>query len=259
MRERRSQRCCLEGRCPCCQRDDEVAVYGYHPPVITDRYGKSWRLASCDHCGVEYQPDPMSDAERKEFYGSGEYRRLCEQVTGKPWTDRAYLEEQQRIYGYKWLLKLGAYLPRGNGHKWLDYGGSTGVASGALNQGVPNIADMRIDFSEIIVADYGDGAPYTPEQAWKLGPYDAILCCQTLDHLREPLVTLRKFREVACQNARLFVDVVKKSHTEYKIDHDTYFPSAQSFVALVERAGWEIVWLDCETNPTHYSVLAEKR
>lgn len=190
----------------------------------------------------------MSDAERKEFYGSGEYRRLCAQVTGKPWTDERYLIEQQEAYAYRWLSEPRLHL---GGERWLDFGGSTGAVSAKLSAGEKG-------YEEIIVADYGDGAPYTPEQAWDLGPYDAILCCQTLDHLREPLQTLKKFREVSHDHARLFVDVVKQAHAAYKIDHDTYYPTAASFVGLVERAGWQIIWLDCETNPTHYSVLAEK-
>lgn len=238
--------------CPCCRS----APYGSSP--IIDRYGWIWRVNFCNRCEAVYQNTPMTPEAAKDFYASGRYRALCEQVTGKPWTDANYLKEQQRNYGFRWLPKLRGYLPQGKDHRWLDYGGSTGVASAALNDGVVNMAGMWLEFAEVIVADYGDGAPHTPEQAWELGPYDAILCCQTLDHLVDPLVTLKKFHEIANKNARLFVDVVKLPHTQYKIDHPWYAPNAACFVGLVERSGWSVLWLDGETNPTHWSVLAEK-
>lgn len=230
--------------CPAC--GDGVAMRPAY--MVRDRYARDWWAVDCQKCGVTYQLEPMTDEQRREFYGSGEYRRLCEQVTGKPWTDREYLCNRQLEYA--WQIEEILEPKAG---RWLDYGGSTGVVSQYLRR-----YHGLSDYEGLVIADYGDGATVTPEQAWELGPYDTILCCQTLDHLREPLVTLKKFREVACPNARLFVDVVKKQHTEYKIDHDCYFSTAQSFVGLVERAGWSIVWLDCETNPTHYSILAEK-
>jgi ubiquinone/menaquinone biosynthesis C-methylase UbiE len=91
------------------------------------------------------------------------------------------------------------------------------------------------------------------------GAYDAILCCQTLDHLRQPLETLQAFKRVAKPGARLFVDVVQLAHTAYKIDHTVYFPSGSAFLGLVERAGWTVLWFDALTNPTHYTILAEAR
>ena len=226
--------------CPCCG-------YGYpkRASLITDRYGWKWSLHVCGHCGVEYQARPMTAEARKDFYGSGRYRQLCALVTGKPWDDPEHLKSEQAKYAARWphrfLSSRGA---------WLDFGGSTGVVSEAWSTAR----------NDITVADYGDGATTTPEQALAVpdGTYDAILCCQTLDHLAEPLATLQQFLRVAKPDARLFVDVVKKPHTAYKIDHDVYFPTAASFLGLIERSGWSVLWLDGETNPTHWSVLAEK-
>jgi ubiquinone/menaquinone biosynthesis C-methylase UbiE len=114
------------------------------------------------------------------------------------------------------------------------------------------------EFTRVTVADYGDGATITPEDALAVpdGTYDAILCCQTLDHLPNPLNTLADFRLVAKPGARLFVDVVKREHTKLKLDHEWYPPTASCFLALIERADWVPLWLDGETNPTHWSVLA---
>lgn len=230
--------------CPCC------GGFARRAQPVTDRYGWRWSLHTCHACGVQYQARPMTDAARAAFYGSGRYRRLCAAVTGRPWDDPAYLINAQRGYAIAWLPRLNAAqdaLPRG---AWLDYGGSTGAVSEQLAPW-PNCA--------VTVADYGDGAMTMPEQALAVpdATYDAILCCQTLDHLRAPLDTLRAFLRVSRPGARLFVDVVKLAHTAYKIDHDTYYPTASTFLGLIERSGWVPIWLDGETHPSHWAVLAE--
>jgi hypothetical protein len=241
---------------PACRKDALLCpACGSFPgnaKPITDRYGWTWSLHTCYKCGVEYQARPMTDEARKDFYASGRYRTLCAAVTGRQWDDPEYLRKAQHDYAMRWYdkwddaneypFKLG---------QWLDYGGSTGVVSRIWNGNIER---------DLTIADYGDGATTTPEAALAVpeGTYDAILCCQTIDHLAEPRATLCAFRHVAKPNARLFVDVVKLEHTQYKIDHDVYFPNGSCFMSLVERAGWSVLWLDGETNPTHWSILAEK-
>ena len=220
---------------------------------VTDRYGWSWSLHTCYRCGVQYQARPMTDEARRDFYASGRYRQVCAQVTGQPWDDPEYLRQAQQVYAETWVDVDRLNIPRIIHARWLDYGGSTGTVSAIFSSYYdPTVA--------VTVADYGDGAKTTPEQALAVpdATYDAILCCQTLDHLPGPLNTLRAFLRVAKPGARLFVDVVKLAHTAYKLDHDTYYPSGSAFLALVERSGWTPLWLDAETHPTHYSILAEK-
>jgi 2-polyprenyl-3-methyl-5-hydroxy-6-metoxy-1,4-benzoquinol methylase len=229
--------------CPAC------GSYPGKARPITDRYGWTWSLHTCYKCVVEYQARPMTDEARRDFYASGRYRSLCAQVTGRQWDNPEYLRAQQRVYAELWTDVDRLNIKGGH---WLDYGGSTGVVSSTWAE--------YFNGGRVTVADYGDGATTTPEQALAVseGAYDAILCCQTLDHLAEPRATLCAFRHVAKPNARLFVDVVKLEHTQYKIDHDTYYPTASSFLSLVERSGWRVLWLDGGTNPTHWSILAEK-
>jgi hypothetical protein len=190
----------------------------------------------------------MTDAARRQFYGSGEYRRLCERVTGKPWTDRVFLEDEQREYARRLEMSVGAYLVQGH---WLDYGGSTGIVSRIWNPRGENI-----------VADYGDGATVTPEAALVVteNHYDNTICCQTIDHLREPSETLQAFHRVTRKEGRLFVDFLKFDPDKpvYKLDHDIYPPTLTCCTNMVERAGWRILWADAVVNPTHWSILAEK-
>jgi 2-polyprenyl-3-methyl-5-hydroxy-6-metoxy-1,4-benzoquinol methylase len=250
--------------CPACGYDES------HPSVkisrqVTDRYGFEWWLSACGRCGLEWQSQPLTTEARQQFYGSGEYRRLCEQVTGKPWTDPAFLREQQELYARQWETDRGMrfHLPGG---RWLDFGGSTGVVSRIWCEEM--WPDYRRYFGGddpkqpvITVADYGDGATVTPEQAIDLGrqhPYDAVICAQTLDHLPNPLDMLRTFRAITREGGVLFVDVVKREHTALKVDHDTFWPSAACFVGCVERAGWTVNWMDNETNPTHYTIGATR-
>jgi hypothetical protein len=245
--ERRLTRGPWQLNCPACGDNDPR-----YRESVRDRYGLEWLLRTCARCGVEWQMEPITTEARKQFYGSGEYRRLCEQVTGKPWTDEMFLCREQDRYAERWMSKL-SNLPEGH---WLDYGGSTGVVSHALASGYgePGARSPIV----IAVADYGDGAWVTPEEALTQGPYDAVLCCQTLDHLPNPLEILRTFRDITRDGGKLFVDVVKKDKTAYKVDHDTYWPSASCFAACVERAGWVIDWLDGETDPVHWAILAHK-
>jgi SAM-dependent methyltransferase len=233
-----------EQDCPAC--GETPPDWGRH--TVTDRYGWTWRMDACRRCGVQYQARPMTAEARRDFYGSGRYRQLCAAATGDPWDDPTYLRDMQQSYAYRWLTKWDTWPPLPGGH-WLDYGGSTGVVSAAWGwHKQPTVT----------VADYGDGATTTPEQALAVpdGTYDAILCCQTLDHLRRPLATLERFKRVAKPGAKLFVDVVKQSCTAYKLDHDTYYLSGWSFLRLIERSGWTPLWLDAETHDTHYAILA---
>jgi len=232
-------------KCPCC-----IGGFASHARPIIDRYGWSWSLHTCHKCGVEYQARPMTPEARKDFYTSGRYRKLCADVLQKPWDSPEYLRMKQMEYAHRWSENINLALnDLGAPGRWLDFGGSTGVVSD----------EWAFDDAAVVVADWGDGAPVTPDGALDEpnASYNTILCCQTLDHLAEPLATLQQFRRLAKLNARLFVDVVKAAHTDYKLDHDTYYQSASIFLALVERAGWKTIWLDAETNPTHYSVLAE--
>jgi 2-polyprenyl-3-methyl-5-hydroxy-6-metoxy-1,4-benzoquinol methylase len=225
----------------------------YYTEEVTDRYGFVWTLAKCPICALEWQLQPLTTEARKQFYGSGLYRQLCEQVTGKPWTDPKYLREAQAEYAEQWFSDRGLkfHLPVG---RWLDFGGSTGVVSAKWAH--ETIHPWRPQPIDVTVADYGDGATVTPEEALKQGPYDAVLCCQTLDHLPNPLEMLRTFREVTRDGGVLFVDVVKNARK--KVDHDWYAPNATCFLGMVERAGWVVDWLDATTNPTHWTIGAHK-
>lgn len=247
-------------RCPCCGGRPAMAH------LVTDRYGWKWSLHTCSECKVEYQARPMTPEAAKDFYASGRYRQLCAQVTGKPWDDPKYLKKAQEDYADNWLSQRFGYAGSDGWEREgpfcgrvLDYGGSTGVVSQAWVQHWC-VAGGEGVHSQVTVADYGDGATTTPEQALAVpdGTYDAIICAQTLDHVRDPLVTLQAFLRVAKPGARLFVDVVKQQHTDWKIDHVTYFSQPSIFLALLERSGWSLVWLDGETNPTHLSALMEK-
>ncbi len=237
-------------RCPAC----ESGNCQDRRRDITDRYGFVWNLATCESCGLEFQRQPLTADARRWFYSSGEYRRLCEQMTGKPgehpqWTNPEFLREQQFSYALRWLTKWGRR-PFATG-RWLDYGGSTGAVS----------AVWKRSTDTVIVADYGDGATVTPEEAIEQGtaqPYDTVLCCQTLDHLPHPLETLTTFHAITRSKGSLFVDVAKGQHTDKKIDHDTYWNTATAFVGCVERAGWTVQWYDGSTNPRHHTIGARK-
>lgn len=230
--------------CPCC-----LAPVDPVPQTITDRYGWTWPLGTCRACGVRYQTAPMTHAARVAFYASGQYRDLVEILAPG---SRARLPVTQRAYARRWLPHIGSL-----GDKpLLDYGGSAGHVSAVL---VGRWAGKYVAPDSVVVADYGDGAPVTPEQALDVpdGHYGAVLCAQTLDHLRDPLVTLQQFRRVTKPTGRLFVDVVKGARVSLKIDHETYYPTITPFLRMVERAGWRVLWLRAEVDPRHYAILAE--
>ena len=223
--------------CPACQ-----APHAGHPTTtVTDRYAWTWDLARCRRCGVLYQVTPMTQEARVQFYGQGHYRALC----GGRHSNPLQLQQDQGRYGQLWAR----YLPRLEGPV-LDYGGSTGAVARAL------CGRRRLDLT---VADYGDGATVTPEAALAVpdGTYRTVLVCQTLDHLPEPLETLRTLRAKARHVGHLFVDAVKAPHTPAKLDHDTYYPTLESLTSLVTRAGWHVLWARSDVDPRHYAVWAD--
>jgi len=121
----------------------------------------------------------------------------------------------------------------------LDVGGSTGVVSRIV---APDAKRTIVDPSESetrLVKHDDRVIQGCLECVYDLeGPYDLILCCQTLDHFLYPEWALWWCRQAIAPRGWLYVDYVALSRI--KIDHPCYF-NDRSFRTLLARTGWHIV------------------
>jgi 2-polyprenyl-3-methyl-5-hydroxy-6-metoxy-1,4-benzoquinol methylase len=223
--------------CPACKSVNRTWIaYGF------DRYGYSVSLATCGECSLQYLGDQMTRKGYNTFY-AGAYRRLVWQKDnpGVPFDQKASdvrVKDSQQLYAMhlKNFFDL-AKLPKVTGAV-LDAGGSTGLVAKAL--GYTNVVVLDPAKQELpatgVTGYLEDEIPY--------GPYDLILCCETLDHLTDPKAALANMRKVLGRNGRLFVDIIspktwKLYHSAIKIDHPLYW-TEKALTNALEAAGFTI-------------------
>ena len=231
-----------------------------------DRYGYAASACACDRCGLVFLDPVMSAAAYGRFY-SGTYRPLVSAYHGRL-IDARTIQGEQRDYAVDRGDLLEPYL-RDGGHKTvLDIGGSTGIVAHALAR--------RFGLEATVI----DPAPLEAAEAQGLGletieglveevdlgsrRFDAVLLCQTIDHLLDVAGTLRRIRELLSDGGIFFVDIVDfraaylrnwSVEEAVKIDHPYYFTEATA-EAFLRRSGFEILRRDYAADHLHVSYVA---
>ncbi len=253
--------------CPLC-----LGREGHQHTEGVDRYGYRVGLTLCQAADAWFLDPYLTDAQVADFYGKGWYRKLVSAYHGRDVL--ATLAEEQRKYG-KWLDSVLMAARMDDLCCILDVGGSTGVVGNEMqNKEIlvgldPAIGEGRKVRSRRSRYDIGIRA--TLESAPEFEPtFDLILCCQTLDHLREPRHGLTRMGGWLAPDGLLWVDIldVNEQVTRFggdwrqvrKCDHPNGFCRA-SLVYLLEQTGFEAVkWVEVDDHivPDHVGVLAKK-
>jgi SAM-dependent methyltransferase len=149
----------------------------------------------------------------------------------------------------------------------LDIGGSTGVVA----------AHFAKEFG--LQGTLIDPAPLEVEEARRLGletvtglieehdfgrrRFDAVIICQTVDHLLDAAGTLTRVRELLAGEGLLFIDIVDfraaylrnwSVEDAIKIDHP-YYLTEQTMVAYLRRSGFEVLRSDYAADHLHVSYV----
>jgi ubiquinone/menaquinone biosynthesis C-methylase UbiE len=230
--------------CPLCGPGHDVEA------AQRDRYGYPARLVVCGGCGLGRLSPRMTEEAYSSFY-AGVYRPLV-----SAWHDRLIdattVQEDQRGYAADLVEYLRGALPRPPASV-LDIGGSTGVVTSAVAAAFRCRATVLDPSPDELAVAAAAGLETIAGFAERLDTdgreFDLILVCQTLDHLLDPLATLRAARRMLAPGGRAFVDVVdlelaveRLGALEHavKVDHPWYFSRANA-AAMCAEAGLQVV------------------
>jgi SAM-dependent methyltransferase len=234
----------LVQQCPVCGNRDLGRVR-----CLPDRYGYNVMVIACPECGLHYLSETLTRAGYDAFY-AGPYRRLvwAHRWPTKPF-EQAESERQllrsQRIYAQH-LAAFLLHFTLPQNARVLDAGGSTGLVGDLLRLQTPiaslTVLDPAAD--ELKLAANAHTIRGYLEDPIAGGPYNLVLCCETLDHVVDPIAALRNMRKVLAPGGMLFVDVVSKktwamNDSRIKIDHPLYWTKGALGAAL-QKAGFTV-------------------
>ena len=169
--------------CPLC------ACHDYKAVATRDRYGWDVHAKECSDCGLVYLGKTFTHEGAQTFYAK-HYRPLVNAWHGKP-------------EGYDWDGESQLYYCEASSHwpnwppasydDWFDVGGNHCNPE----HGTGLIETMAVQRT-----------------------YALVTCCQTLDHLMDPVAAFHKFAQLVESGGHLWIDWVDYRITqELKADH----------------------------------------
>jgi SAM-dependent methyltransferase len=245
----------VRSRCNLCGFDRFVTL------SHSDRYGYPAPADGCVRCGLVFMNPVMTSGAYGRFY-QDVYRPLVGAYHGRL-IDANTIQAEQRQYAAALAELLAPRLEQWGGKSLLDIGGSTGVVAHHLKE--------RFGLAATVL----DPAPMEIEVARRLGlqtltgfvedhdaggtTYDLVLLCQTVDHLLDVSLSLRKIRELLSPDGLFFVDIVdfraayrRNGSVEgaIKIDHPFYL-TGETMHAYLRRSGFDVLAVDYAPDHLH--------
>ena len=233
-----------------------------------DRYGYPATASACPRCGLVWLSPRMTAAAYARFY-DGVYRPLVSAFHGRL-IDAVTIQAEQRAYAAERAEMIRPFWQGAGLRTMLDIGGSTGVVA----------AQLAREFG--LSATLIDPAPLEVEQARALGietmtglvethdfgprRFDAVIVCQTVDHLLDVGGTLRRIHELLSDRGQLFIDIVDfraaylrnwSVEDAIKIDHP-YYLTQNTMEAYLRRSGFSIVAVDYAADHLHVSYVCRR-
>jgi 2-polyprenyl-3-methyl-5-hydroxy-6-metoxy-1,4-benzoquinol methylase len=235
--------------------------------VVThrDRYGYDAQAHACSRCGLVFLNPRMTPAAYARFY-DGIYRPLVSAFHGRL-IDAQTIQAEQHEYAVERARLLRPFVHKSRGATLLDIGGSTGVVAHHFAR------EFGLDATVI------DPAPLEIEQARRLGVdtiaglveqhdfgdrrFDAVIICQTVDHLLDVSGTLRRVRQLLAADGLLLVDIVDfraaylrnwNVEDAVKIDHP-YYLTEPTMDAYLRRAGFDVRRVEYAADHLHVSYV----
>ena len=230
-----------------------------------DRYGYPAEAHACRHCGLVFLNPRMTAEAYGRFY-NGIYRPLVSAFHGRL-IDARTIQDEQRDYAVERAGFIRSFMSGTTRKTLLDLGGSTGVVA----------AHFAREFG--LEGTLIDPAPLEVEQAQRLGletvtglveeydfgrrRFDAVIICQTVDHLLDVAGTLARVRQLLSDDGLLFIDIVDfraaylrnwSVEDAIKIDHP-YYLTEQTMVAYLRRSGFDVLRSDYAADHLHVSYL----
>lgn len=209
---------------------------------------KQVKVVVCKRCGLIYLNPRWTCDTYDQFY-KDEYRKS---VGSKSDTCTQWSRYQKaKLRGSRWLSFCQNFVS--TGAKVLDIGCSNGAMlqvfkyAGYDVTGVePGLAESQFG-REILNLNIFTGT--LKEAEFEYETFDLILIIASIDHLQDPLATLKQLLKLCKPGGYLFIDtydslqLFRGNRFFPKMDH-CYYYTAATIHSLVSRAGWEVVKLD---------------
>jgi 2-polyprenyl-3-methyl-5-hydroxy-6-metoxy-1,4-benzoquinol methylase len=203
--------------CPLCGQDHSLSA----PFNRRTDCGIEWRYHICRNCSLVYQSPQMTEAEAADFYGS-DYWKLWGQVNAPD-------EEQTKLQQARAEHLLGLIPPELIVNRLLDIGCAAGFVLREAHRKFSAIA-IGVEPSESFRAFCAsDGFQVYRSTDDLLGakeaPFDCITMSHVLEHLRDPVGTLRTLRhELLTDQGVMAIEVPNLyAHRAFEAGHPTCF------------------------------------
>ncbi len=216
-----------------------------------DRYGFEAEAFACAQCGLVFLNPRMTPKAYGDFYTSV-YRPLVSAYHGRS-IDAKSIQAEQREYAEDRAKFAAPYVENGKGKRLLDIGGSTGVVAKYFSERfgysgtVLDPSDEELREAEIqglaTIHGFFESAEFGEDK------FDLVLLCQTVDHLLDIDLTLKKVRQCLTAHGLFFVDIVDfragylrnwSVEETIKIDHP-YYLVQDTIEAYLRRSGFKVM------------------
>ena len=229
-------------KCNLCGRDD-YTVLGIKK--IRSNTHKQVNVVVCKQCGLIYLNPRWTCDTYQQFY-KDQYRKSVGSKSDLSTQWKRY--QKAKLRGSRWLSFCHDFI--GTGTKVLDIGCSNGGIlqifkyAGYNVTGVePGLAESQFG-REVLKLNIFTGALEDAE--FDEESFDLILIIASIDHLLDPLDTLKRLLKLCKPGGYLFIDtydsfrLLSEGTFFPKMDHCYYF-TGDTIHSLVSTAGWEIV------------------
>ena len=233
-----------------------------------DRYGYPVTASACPRCGLVWLSPRMTAAAYARFY-DGVYRPLVSAFHGRL-IDALTIQAEQRDYAAERAEMIRPFWQGAGLRSMLDIGGSTGVVAAhfarefGLSATLIDPAPLEVEQARALGVETMTGLV----EAHDFGPrrFDAVIVCQTVDHLLDVGGTLRRIHELLTDRGQLFIDIVDfraaylrnwSVEDAIKIDHP-YYLTQNTMETYLRRAGFSIAAVDYAVDHLHVSYLCRR-
>ena len=221
--------------CPLCESDS-----GQHRPFATHMAGSTAiRYVLCERCGLVFQ-SPQLTREALDRHYRLEYHQRSHSQERDPQKDR-WVQERRAEHLARVLRR---HQPRPRRH--LDVGSSSGILLKAFSREFGSeafgVEPGESDRAEAVAAGVRVVASIDQIPRQAAGTFDLVTLIHVLEHLPDPIGTLRLIRQewLAADGLVLVETPSLYGHTSFELGHLVAF-SEQTLRGALSAAGFETV------------------
>lgn len=233
-----------------------------------DRYGYPARADLCRTSGLVFLNPVMTQDAYTEFY-KHTYRPLVSAFHNRL-IDARTIQDEQRGYAAEVIEFVAPEFQGKPMRNLLDIGGSTGVVAAEFVKAFgckATVVDPAPD--ELVFAgEMGMQAipGFIENVNLENGAYDFVMICQSIDHLLDVDLAIKRMRDAMTDDGVFFIDIVdfraaylrnQRIEDAVKIDHPYYF-TRQTIEAYLRKHGLRVERVNFAADHLHVGFLCRK-